>query len=613
LPDDSDAGFFIANGTVCPRGPSGAGFNEAETSKHPHKLIGVLMTTEFTALNLRPELVQAVTELGYVEPTPIQVNLIPLMLTGADVIGQAKTGTGKTAAFALPILNNLEPGKQTPQALIMTPTRELALQVCDAITSLGQFSAVRVLAVYGGAPYQTQIRGLKHGVDIVVGTPGRLIDLINRGILELDHVRTVVLDEADEMLSMGFIEDIETILAETPAERQTALFSATISTPIRRLADKYMREPQSVTIQAEQVTVESIEQRYYLVNNKDKTAVLTRLFEIEEIKSALIFVRTRAGTGELAAELSARGFPSEMLNGDLSQDARERTVSRFRAGQIKVLVATDVAARGLDIDDISHVFNYDLPDDVEIYVHRIGRTARAGKTGIAISLVPVFEKRRVNDIERFTRSKLVQGKIPTAEEITERRETGLMNQVTVWLQRGRCKQERIIVDKLVAAGADPYEIAAVALKIARAEEKQRPIASVSEVMDTQPLRPDRQLRRGVREARATSEKRPGTTDRIPASERPARRDRAASRFSDTSHEPGMVRLTMSMGRSHGIRPADVVGAIAFHADIPGNSIGKIFIEDSHTLVDVPEQFVGQVLAQAGKYSIRRQAFTVERA
>ncbi len=416
-----------------------------------------------------------------------------------------------------------------------------------------------------------------------------------------------MLDEADEMLSMGFIEDIETILAATPAERQTALFSATISNQVRRLADKYMRDPQFVAIEAAQVTVNSIEQRYYLVNAKEKTAVLTRLFEIEEIKSALIFVRTRIGTGDLAGELSARGFPSEALNGDLSQDARERTVSRFRTGQIKVLVATDVAARGLDIDDISHVFNYDLPDDVEIYVHRIGRTARAGKTGIAISLIPVFEKRRVKDIERFTRSKLVQCQIPTTEEILAHRESILVNQLNVWLTRGRCKQERAIVEKLVAEGTDPLQIAAVALKIARGEEKQRPIASVSEVIETLPLRSDRQLRRGIQGGSAADEKRP-------PSERTARRESfVKARYSDRSHEPGMVRLSLSMGRSDGIRPSDVVGAIAYHADIPGNTIGKIYIEDSHTLVDVPEQFVGQVLSQAGKYSIRRQAFTVEKA
>lgn len=562
------------------------------------------MTTEFWTLNLRPELVQAVTELGYVEPTPIQANIIPLMLTGADVIGQAKTGTGKTAAFALPILNNLEPKRPIPQALIMTPTRELALQVHDAITSFGQFSSVRVLAVYGGASYQGQIRDLKRGVDVIVGTPGRLIDLMNRNILDLSQVRTVVLDEADEMLSMGFIEDIETILAETPAERQTALFSATISNQIRRLADKYMRDPKPVTIEAGQVTVESIEQRYYVVNAKEKTAVLTRLFEVEEIHSALIFVRTRAGTGELAGELSARGFPSEALSGDLSQDARERTVSRFRAGQIKVLVATDVAARGLDIDDISHVFNYDLPDDVEIYVHRIGRTGRAGKTGIAISLVPVFEKRRIKEIERFTHSTMAQGKIPTDEEILALRENYLIRQVNIWLQRGRCKQERAIVEKMVADGIDLMDIAAASLKIARAEDKQRPIAHVSEVIEPVSSRAERGLRRGVREARLMGEQRPG-------SERPSRRSGLSGGVS--SHEPGMVRLSMSIGRAHGIRPSDVVGAIAFHADIPGSTIGKIFIEEKNTFVDVPEQLVGRVLSQAGKYSIRRQAFTLEKA
>jgi ATP-dependent RNA helicase DeaD len=577
------------------------------------------MTTEFTDFNLRPELVQAITALGYVEPTPIQAGMIPLMLTGVDVIGQAQTGTGKTAAFALPILNNLniQPGKRAPQALVMAPTRELALQVADATSSFGQFCKVQVLAVYGGAPYIKQINDLRRGVDIVVGTPGRLIDLMNRGVLDLSAIHTVVLDEADEMLSMGFIEDIETILAGTPPERQTALFSATMPAPIRRLADKYMRDPQSVTIQREQVTVAATEQRYYLVNEREKTAALTRLFEVEEISSALIFVRTRAGTGELANELSTRGFPSEVLNGDLNQDARERTLNRFRAGQIKVLVATDVAARGLDIEDISHVFNYDLPDDSEIYVHRIGRTGRAGKTGIAISLVPVFEKRRVKDIERFTHSKLIQCTLPTTEEIIARREAELTKQITVWLARGRCKTERVIVEKLVADGVDPLEIAAVALKIARGDEKQRPIAPITELVETRPahLRPPGSRREpGVKNAyaekRAFGPGKPGAERSAPTR---SREGFPGAKFGGSSHEPGMVRLTMSMGKMHGIRPSDVVGAIAYHADIPGNTIGKIFIEDQHTLVDVPEQFVSQVLAKAGKYSIRKQAFTVEKA
>ncbi len=577
------------------------------------------MTTEFSSFNLRPELVQAITALGYVEPTPIQAGMIPLMLTGVDVIGQAQTGTGKTAAFALPILNNLQPGKRLPQALVMAPTRELALQVADATISFGQFCKVQVLAVYGGAPYIRQINELRRGVDVVVGTPGRLIDLLNRGVLDLSAIRTVVLDEADEMLSMGFIEDIETILADTPAGRQTALFSATMPTPIRRLADKYMHNPQSVTIDREQVTVAATEQRYYLVNEREKTAALTRLFEVEEISSALIFVRTRAGTGELANELSTRGFPSEVLNGDLNQDARERTLNRFRAGQIKVLVATDVAARGLDIDDISHVFNYDLPDDAEIYVHRIGRTGRAGKTGIAISLVPVFEKRRVKDIERFTRSKLIQATLPTTEEIVARREAELTNQITVWLARGRCKTERIIVEKLVADGVDPLDIAAVALKIARGDEKQRPIAPITELNEIRPARPVRGggVRRDFAEKRPYAEKHAVTATEKHNPERPARIKNhegfPGAKFGVKSNEPGMVRLTMSMGKVHGIRPSDVVGAIAYHADIPGNTIGKIYIEDQHTLVDVPEQFVGQVLAKAGKYSIRKQAFTVEKA
>ncbi|HEY3310115.1 MAG TPA: DEAD/DEAH box helicase [Anaerolineales bacterium] len=576
------------------------------------------MTTEFSAFNLRPELEQAITALGYVEPTPIQAGIIPLMLTGADVIGQAQTGTGKTAAFALPILNNLQPASRAPQALVMAPTRELALQVAEATSSMGQFCKVRVLAVYGGAPYIRQINELRRGVDVVVGTPGRLIDLMERGVLDLGSVRTVVLDEADEMLSMGFIEDIETILAATPVERQTALFSATMPTPIRRLADKYMREPQPVTIDREQMTVAATEQRYYLVNEREKTAALTRLFEMEEISSALIFVRTRAGTGELANELSTRGFPSEALNGDLNQDARERTLNRFRGGQIKVLVATDVAARGLDIDDISHVFNYDLPDDAEIYVHRIGRTGRAGKTGIAISLVPVFEKRRVKDIERFTRSKLTLAKIPTTEEIIARREAELTTQITVWLARGRCKTERAIVEKLVETGVDPLEIAAVALKIARGDEKQRPIAPITELNEIRPARPVRGggVRRDFAEKRPFSEKHSlGTEKHNP--DRPARIKNhegfPGAKFGMKSNEPGMVRLTMSLGKMDGIRPSDVVGAIAYHADIPGNTIGKIYIEDQHTLVDVPEQFVGQVLSKTGKYSIRRQAFTVEKA
>jgi len=563
------------------------------------------MTTEFTALNLRPELEQVVIERGYITPSAIQAGIIPIMLTGADVIGQAQTGTGKTAAFALPILHNLESGQGHIQALVLAPTRELALQVADAMTEYGQHCRVRVLAVYGGQPYAPQINQLKRGVDIVVGTPGRLLDLLKRKVLDLSQLRTLVLDEADEMLSMGFIEDIEAILNETPAERQTALFSATLPKEIRRLAERYMREPQSVTIQREEVTLAAIEQRYYLVREGDKLALVTRLFEVEDISSSLIFVRTRAASSELANALSTRGFPAEALNGDLSQDARERTLNRFRQGQIKVLVATDVAARGLDIDDISHVFNFHLPDDVEIFVHRIGRTGRAGKTGIAISLLTPFEQRRLRDIERFTHRKMVQFQVPTVEDVEKHRETALLEKLTKGMEHGRAKRELMLVNQLVAEGHDPLELAAVAIKLMRGEEKQGPLAAIGEVRERD-MRPERPVQRGGPKRSDFSAQSAGF--------RKSGNHKIDGRSQDnTSHEHGMVRLTISKGKMHGIRPNEVVSTIAFFAEIPGNTIGKIHIHDKHTFVDVPEQYVAKVLAKSGNYRIHKQAVTVEKA
>ena len=553
------------------------------------------MTTEFDSFGLQPQLVQALVERGYTEPTPIQAGMIPLMLTGADVIGQAQTGTGKTAAFALPILQNLEPDQKLPQALVLAPTRELAMQVADAFYQYGKHLGARVLAVYGGAPYGRQITRLNKGVDVVVATPGRLLDLLKRNAINLRLVTTVVLDEADEMLKMGFIEDVETILAETPDTRHTALFSATLPGPIRRLADKYMNDPQSVTIQREQITAEMIEQRCYLVNKRDKLTALTRLFEVEDITSALIFARTRVGTGELANELTVRGFPAETLNGDLSQEARERTLRRFRNNQIKVLVATDVAARGLDIDDISHVFNYDLPDDPEVYVHRVGRTGRAGKTGLAISLVTPSEKRKISGVERFTNQKFTYLPLPTDEDIKQKRENELLEKLNVWLNRDRYKRELELVTALVEAGQDPLKIAAAALKMARADEKQRPIDPLSEVKkeERKPRKFDRSVKRKF--------------------DRKAHRGQRSDRRSKVSHEQDMVRVSMSLGRADGIRPADVVGTIAYHADIPGNTIGKIFIEDNHTFVDVPESLVGKVLSKKVTYKFKRQPVIVEKA
>ena len=437
------------------------------------------MNTSFDDFGLRPELIQAVTALGYVEPTPIQNGIIPLMMAGRDVMGQAQTGTGKTAAFSLPILHQLQPDATRPQALVVVPTRELAIQAHDMIRALGQFNEARVLAVYGGTSYSQQLGGLRLGVDVVVGTPGRLLDLIRREKLHLQDVRTVVLDEADEMLSMGFIEDVESILAATPAERQTTLFSATLPPRVRELAEKYLHDPKLVSIATPQMTVELVEQRYYVVNEQDKLAVLTRLFEMENISSALIFTRTRARTGDLVNELNMRGYPAEALSGDMSQEARERTMARFRGGQVRVLVATDVAARGLDVEGISHVFNFDLPDDPEVFVHRIGRTGRAGRAGVAISLARPAERGALRQIEKFTRQPMTETTIPTPEDIQAKRLDELMSKIQMWLRRQRVKEERALVETLVASGADPLDLAAVALKIARAEEKQRPIMEVS--------------------------------------------------------------------------------------------------------------------------------------
>ena len=539
------------------------------------------MTTEFSSLGLIPQLEQTVSDLGYITPTPIQSQIIPLMLDGQDVIGQAQTGTGKTAAFLLPILQTLERGKHGIQALVLAPTRELALQVAKAGSDYGKSLNVSILAVYGGQPYSPQLSRLRQGVDIVVGTPGRLLDLLDKGALDLSHVSTVVIDEADEMLSMGFIEDIENILSKIPPERQTALFSATMPPEISSISKKYMHSPQSIIIKSKHLTVDAADHRYYLVNKDEKAGVLTRIFEMEDLKRALIFVRTRVGTGDLVNELMGRGFPAEALNGDLNQQTREQVLNRFRHNQIKVLVATDVAARGLDIDDISHVVNYDLPEDPELYVHRVGRTARAGKTGIAISLVTLKDLWHLHRIEKYTKQEITQIKIPTIAEIEAQREAQLQEQIMVWLKRGGGQKELQVVSRLIEMGYDPLQIAAIALKMARGEEKQRPIATITEIEDKR----SQKNRHGVK------------------------RDQKDN-GDNGSFEKGMVRLTLSAGKSQGLQPTDVVGTIAFRANIPGSAIGHISIFDKHTLVDIPQQYVAQTLAKAGKFRIRKNAVTL---
>ena len=550
-----------------------------------------MTTPAFDQFGLNAELVQTAAELGFTAPTPIQQAVIPPIVAGRDVIGQAQTGTGKTAAYGLPLLHRLDRQHRGVQALVLAPTRELAIQVAAALEQYGRGVGARVLALYGGQSYQQQLRSLRERVEVVVGTPGRLLDLMEQGNLDLGGVRTVVLDEADEMLSMGFVEDIESILDRIPPERQTLLFSATISRRVLGLSKRYLRDPETVSVTPEQLTGASIEQRYYLVNPQDKVAALTRLIEMETIDSALVFARTRLGTGELANQLSTRGYAAEALNGDLSQDARIQVLNRFRAGQVKVLVATDVAARGLDIDDISHVFNFDLPDDPEVYVHRVGRTGRAGREGVAITLLSPRERFLLRRIEEYTRFRMTRAELPTIQQIENHRQALILEQLEVWIRRGRCRREREMVDLLMETGHAPEDIAAAALKLARGEEKKRPIEPVTPIKEeqlrTQQRKNERPVRRTGREG-------------APAGRRGGERDR------------DMVAVRLDVGRDDGIGINHVVASLSHYSGISGSQLGKIRLEATSTLVDVPESLVARLMAKNGAYRIGRRTLNLER-
>lgn len=562
------------------------------------------MIDNFHDLGLRQELLRAIVESGYETPTPIQAQAIPALLQGTDVMGQAQTGTGKTAAFSLPMLHNLDLDAPGVQVLVMTPTRELASQVCNTIFQYGKYLNVLVLPVYGGTSYDRQLRRLEKGVHIVVGTPGRTLDLINRKALDLSTVRYVVLDEADEMLKMGFIEDVQTILSKIPKEqRQTALFSATLSDEIRKLAKHYMSNPMMITIAKEKMTVPLTEQRYYLVPNESKLAALSRLLETENIQGALIFTRTRTGSAELAEALLERGYVADALHGELNQAAREAVLRRFRNGQLPLLVATDVVARGVDISGVSHVFNYDMPYDPEDYVHRIGRTGRAGRSGIAIMLMAPSERRRLYALEDFTKQKIPRMELPSVEVVRERRENRFVDQLNLVLQTGELDAETSLIENLVNAGHDVIDIASAAMRMARSEEFSRPIEEIKPLpergSDASRRDRDRDSRRpsGGRSAN-------GKYEKSGNSRRPEIR---------TGREADMVRLVLDQGHNQGIRPRDIVGAIAAEAGIPGKSIGAIDIQNDQSYVDVEATHVEQVLKQMRKWRLRGKQIKLARA
>ena len=565
------------------------------------------MVSDFEVLGLSPQYIQAIEQLGYEQPTPIQQIAIPALLDGRDVVGQAQTGTGKTAAFGLPMLQKIQPGKGKVQAVVLAPTRELAIQVAEAIGKLGQHSQARVLAVYGGQSYQIQVQQLRRGVDVVVGTPGRMLDLIQKKLLDLSQVTYLVLDEADEMLAMGFIEDVETILAQMQGERQTSLFSATLPDAIRKLAAKYMKTPQEIRTSPKQITVAETEQRFCQVRQDKKTSALGRFLEVEEVTSALIFARTKLRAQELSDELNRRGYPAESLHGDLNQARREYVLDRFRNHTIKVLVATDVAARGLDIENVSHVFNYDVPADAEDYVHRIGRTGRAGRKGIAVTFLTARERYLINQFETFTRQKMIEIQIPSREDVLTRRDDRFLKRLTDRLASGKISRERGLIAKLTEANIDLVEIAAAAIQLARSGEIELPKEEILEaVFEQKPARLSKRkfVENSIEEPfRGGSRKSNKSPLPIPIGpERPGDAASRAGRYNKRGGEAGMVRLKMNMGGDNGLRPSDVVGAIASEVGIPGRAIGVIDIRKDFTFVDVSEKHVRQVLQEStGQY------------
>lgn len=528
----------------------------------------------FSDLDLSDAVMKVLAEVGYESPSPIQAATIPPLLEGRDVLGQAQTGTGKTAAFALPILSRLrEPGRdkgRAPQALVLTPTRELTIQVAEAFQRYAHHvEGFKVLPIYGGQSYGPQLAALQRGVDVVVGTPGRVMDHLKRGTLKLDALQWMVLDEADEMLRMGFIEDVEWIFEHTPPERQVALFSATMPSAIRRIAKTHLNDAQEITIQTRTTTAVNIRQRYWIVGGgTSKLEALTRLLEAEPFDAMIVFARTKKATDELAERLSARGYACAALNGDIVQAQRERTVAKLKNKQLDILVATDVAARGLDVERISHVINFDIPHDTESYVHRIGRTGRAGREGDAILFVTMREKRLFKAIERATRQAIEPMDLPSVAEVNEQRIARFKQRITDTLEDSPLDTFRRLVDEYRAEHNVTLEDLAPALAfLAQGDES---------LLLTSKNKPA-----GEAAPAAMGDRKPKASDRPKAKK---------SFDSDTDLETFRIEV----GRAHGVEPRNIVGAIANEAGVESAHIGRIDIRDDHSLVDLPKGMPGEI-------------------
>ncbi len=520
--------------------------------------------TNFSDLGLPEALLTALAAMSYETPTPIQAQTIPALMQGRDLLGHAPTGTGKTAAFALPLLSRLN-NQKSVQVMVLTPTRELAIQVSEAFQRYAaELTRFHVLPVYGGQEYSSQIRALRHGVQVVVGTPGRVMDHMRKGTLSLDRLQSLILDEADEMLRMGFLDDVEWILQHTPDERQIGLFSATMPKEIKQISKRYLRDPHEIKIETKTATAETIRQRYWLVNHREKLDALTRILEVEPFEAMLMFVRTKIGTTELAEKLVARGFSAAAINGDMPQRNREQTIGRLKTGTLDILVATDVAARGLDVERISHVVNYDIPHDTEAYIHRIGRTGRAGRPGDAILFVTPREQRMLQSIERATRQKIELMELPTREMVNNQRIAKFTQSITDTLATDDLVFTQDILEKYVREHNVPaINVAAALAKLALGDK--------SLLLEERPLlRPKKHSRE-----HRTSDREQGKA--------PNKRKRKNS----SAVPEGMERFRIEVGYDHDAKPANIVGAIANEAGLDAVHIGHIDISNTFSLVDLP--------------------------
>ncbi|AQQ01782.1 ATP-dependent RNA helicase [Pseudoalteromonas aliena] len=543
----------------------------------------------FESLNLSPAILKAVEELGYKTPSEIQAQCIPLLLERKDVLGLAQTGTGKTAAFALPLLNNIDPSVKQPQILVLTPTRELAIQVAEAFEQYAKHvRGIEVLALYGGQSYSIQLSALRRGAQVIVATPGRLIDHINRGTIKFDALQALVLDEADEMLRMGFIDDVESIMEKTPREKQTCLFSATMPKQIQNISSKYMNNPEQVHISARNSTVSSVEQVFWNAS-VHKNKAIVRFLEAEQYEGAIVFVRTRNDTVQLAELLEREGFSAAPLNGDMNQQARERTVDRLKSGMLNIVIATDVAARGLDVDRLSLVINYDIPQDSEAYVHRIGRTGRAGRTGKAILFVKHNERYLLKNIIRHTKSEIAQVELPTAKIVEEKRIEALQAKLTIALENKDITFFNDVATNMAEKLDLPLESLAGALLCLA--QQQSPI-KVEEVK----IQPRERNERNDRNPR---------NDRNDRGDRGRRNERGGERGGEraerkprerNSRDAGpMDTYRIEVGREHGVQVKNIVGAIANEADISSKFIGDIRLHDNHSTVQLPQNMPKDVL------------------